>query len=96
MRTERIEPIFSAVTITASCRISKETFTRVANRFLRNGVIEVKKKEVNPNGYWAVTEEGEFEYRELESHEVLETMPFAKARSLAAFFMWQFIESVGE
>ncbi len=58
--------------------------------------MRVEEQEAAPSGYWAINEDGDFEYRHVKTEKVLETMPFAKARSLAAFFMWQFIESVGE
>ena len=47
-------------------------------------------------GYWHINENGDFEYHSSETDELLDTIPFAKARSLAAFFMWQLLESIGE
>ena len=58
--------------------------------------MRVEEQDAGPTGYWAISDDGDFEYRDVESHDLLEKVPFAKARSLAAFFMWQFIESVGE
>jgi len=46
-------------------------------------------------GYWTFSEEGDFEYRDSETDALLEVVPFAKARSLAAFFLWTVIESFG-
>jgi hypothetical protein len=46
-------------------------------------------------GYWAIDEQGNFEYRDPDTDELLDVVPFAKARSLAAFFLWQVVESFG-
>lgn len=48
------------------------------------------------DGYWHINDEAAFEYRDSETDEILDTIPFEKAKSLAAFFMWQMIESIGE
>lgn len=48
------------------------------------------------DGYWHINDEAVFEYRDSETEEILDTVSFMKAKSLAAFFMWQMIESIGE
>jgi len=47
------------------------------------------------DGYWTYNDSGDLEYRNADTNEVLDTMPFAKARSLAAFILWHVIESFG-
>lgn len=47
------------------------------------------------DGYWTYSEEGNLQYRNVETDEVLDEVPFAKARSLAAFMLWQIVESFG-
>jgi len=53
-------------------------------------------QEESLNGYWLISENNDFEYYDADTDELLDTIPFAKARSLTAFFMWQVIESMGE
>jgi hypothetical protein len=48
-----------------------------------------------PEGFWTYSDGGDLEYRSTENQELIETMPFAKARSLAAFILWHVIESFG-
>lgn len=47
------------------------------------------------DGYWTYNEEGNLEFRDVETHEVLDEVSFEKARSLTAFMMWHLIESFG-
>ena len=54
------------------------------------------KQEETQQGYWLINENTDFEFYDADTDELLDTIPFAKARSLAAFFMWQVIESMGE
>lgn len=53
-------------------------------------------EETNVDGYWTLNDAGQFEYCQADTDEVLDTVSFEKARSLAAFFMWNLIESVGD
>jgi len=47
------------------------------------------------DGYWTYSESGNLEFRKVETDELLDEVPFAKARSLAAFMLWQIVESFG-
>lgn len=46
-------------------------------------------------GYWSYNDEGDLEYRDVDSNEVVDVVPFTKARSLAAFMLWTIVESFG-
>lgn len=47
------------------------------------------------DGYWTYNDDGDLEYRDPDNDKVLDVVPFAKARSLAAFMLWHIVESFG-